>query len=272
MTAASLLGSATDPANGQAWLTHFSANHAFTLLIAFAWTALVIWIGRLFRAMDRRTLGASANSSLQPPASSLQEPNYRRVLGAAGVAFAAIYHIYWLSGDRFHFTNSLPLHLCDILSILAPISMLFPKRLLLTLTYFWGVGLSVLGLIVPVETAGPDQIRFWIFWIAHIQIVGIGLYHLFVTGYRPARRDLLTAIAAGVAYAVPIIAFNELYGLITGAESLNYGYLGSRPQQPFPVSRFGPWPLRLLPMAALAALGFTALWLPWALARRKRSA
>lgn len=277
-----LLASATEAAEHEPWLTHFSQNHAVVLLVAAAWTALVIWIGHRLRAMDRRRNVGSLKdsdrtpSSLKPQASSLLEPNYRRTLGAVGLAFAAVYHIYWLTPPRFHLVNSLPLHLCDILSVLAPVSMLLPRRLLLTLTYFWGVGLSILGLIIPVETAGPHQLRFWIFWVAHVQIVGIGLYHLVVTGYRPRAQDLLTAIAAGAVYAIPIVALNEIYGLVNETEALNYGYLGSRERQPFPVSTFGPWPLRLLPMAALAAAGFTLLWLPWGLrnrhASRKRSA
>lgn len=265
LAAAVVPASTTAPAEQAPWLTHFSTHHAVVLLVAFAWAALVIWIGCRLRRLDRQRL-ASPTSSPQSPASSLLEPNYRRALGAVGLAFAAVYHTYWLTPPRFDIDTSLPLQFCDILSVLAPVSMLLPRRLLLTLTYFGGVGLSISGLIVPVETAGPDQFRFWIFWIAHLQIVGIGLYHLIVTGYRPRARDLLIATAAGAVYAVPIIALNEIHGLVSHAEAWNYGYLGSGSRQPFPVSAFGPWPLRLFPMVALAVAVFTLLWLPWRLA------
>jgi len=188
----------------------------------------------------------------------------RRVrLGLAMLSVQIVYQFYWLvlrSGSG----ESLPLHLCDVAGAAAVLAFLVPIRLFRSLLYYWGIGLSSLAFVIPVLEEGPVSPAFWLFWLSHWVIVGGAVYLVAVDGFRPAWRDLCTAVAVMLAYGVATVFLNKAWGS-------NYMYTGDHPM-PTPGSFEIAWPFpRLIVFGASAALLMLAAHLPWVLPNRRLS-
>lgn len=184
--------------------------------------------------------------------------------------FAIAYLLQWLIfqgwrllGDDFNPIWSLPLHICDIVSLLLPIALISQKRVLIAILYFWGIGLSLQAILTPDLGFGVLHLMFWIFWLHHTAIVGVALYMVIVHRFRPTRQDFGWAITAGLMYLAFILPINIAF-------DFNYGYLGQRnPSQPSLIDWLGPWPWRVGVMVALAWLVMALLLAPWEWMRRK---
>lgn len=162
---------------------------------------------------------------------------------------------YWLT--NWDPGVSLPLHVCNIASLLAPVALLFPARWLRVILYFWGIGLSTQAFLTPLVHEGT---AFWLFWINHTQIVGTAVYLLVIEGYRPDWRDYRNITVINVAYAVLITAINLPFGF-------NYAYIGNQlPETTTLMHKFGPWPWRVFVAWAIVQAVFAAMvavWMPW---------
>ena len=169
---------------------------------------------------------------------------------------------YWLLPPRFNVAYTLPLHLCDIAALLVPLALVASRRFLVTLLYFWGLGLSLQAVLTPELHRGPAHFEFWLFWSYHSMIVGTALYFVVVQGFRPTWSDWRFAVLASALYVAVIFPINLMFGY-------NYGFLGNaRPSQPTLIDVLGPWPQRVPLMAGLGLAVMTLLFLPWELHRR----
>ena len=174
-----------------------------------------------------------------------------------------VVHGWWLLPANFTPASSLPLHICDLVGLILPLALIWRKRCLLALLYFWGIGFSLQGLLTPDLAMGPISLLFWIFWLYHASIVGTAVYMVIVHRFQPTRRDYGWAIKAGLIYVACIVPVNTIFGF-------NYGYLGNQlPGQPSLLDWLGPWPWRVGIMIALAWVGMTLLMMPWAWRHQK---
>jgi len=175
---------------------------------------------------------------------------------------AVLQIVYYLLPGQFELSVSLPLQLCDLAVIVAPIALSTQARWARTLLYFWGLLLSSQGFITPTLESGITHPRFWLFWVSHTIIVGSAVYDIVALGYRPTRRDLCFAMVVSGVYALLVSAINLPLGL-------NYGFLGkSRPGNPTIVDSLGDWPLRV---GWIALIGYSVQvlgWAVWPMARR----
>ena len=171
--------------------------------------------------------------------------------------FWMMFHGWWLLPDNFNPASSLPIHICDVVGLVMPFALLWQRRCLIALLYFWGIGFSLQGLLTPDLHIGLLSPLFWLFWFYHVTIVGAAVYMIVVHRFRPSRRDYHWAVKAGLIYLACIFPINAIFGF-------NYGYLGNQlPGQPSLIDWLGPWPWRVGAMAALAWVGMTLLLLPW---------
>ena len=192
------------------------------------------------------------------------ELRLRWAMAIAGFAWQCVSVSWFLRPVTFTWGNSLPLQICDLIGLLAPIALISPYRLPRTLVYFFGIGLSTQAFVTPVVRDGPVYFGFWIFWINHIIIVGFGLYEVLVKRYRPALRDLLMAVIAGMVYVVCMLILNHLMR----AQGANYGFIGNVDMgKPTLADSLGPWPWRVVWMGVLANTTFVVLWAIWPIGR-----
>ncbi len=224
----------------------FTLAHGVAVLACVAAVAAVCLIGKRYNSPsghDRLRLG----------------------LGVFGLVWQLINTAYFCRPSGFDWGTSLPLQICDITGFLAPLAMLTRWRVLRSLVYFFGFGLSTQAFITPIVRFGPESFEFWIFWVSHSIIVGYAVIDLVVLGYRPSLRDLLTVMAIGVGYVTAMMGINQLLS----AHRANYGFVGDvRMSSPTLIDRLGPWPLRVVWMGMIANAGFVLLWAVWPISRR----
>jgi hypothetical integral membrane protein (TIGR02206 family) len=191
----------------------------------------------------------------------------RRAERVAGAFMLLVYitaTIYWLLPANFQLYVSIPIHMCDMTGLLAPLVLLFPRRVFRTLLYFWGLGLSIHGVLTPVLDHGPEHVTFYLYWLVHLSIIGTAVYDVVARRYRPRWRDCLIAIGwSAVWLAVVLVVDLRL--------NVNYGYVGNVvPDRPTVIDSLGPWPLRVYKMFVAVLVLFVGMWLPWAIAGRRR--
>jgi len=221
--------------------------------IAIAWTGAVLMaaivIGRFVR-------GTGAQRRLDG-------------LLAAGAVLVNAFSIgYFATPPRLGWAQSLPLQLCDLACLLAPIALLWPERCrwARTLMYFWGLGLSSQAFITPTLTEGFPSLRYWQFWLLHLVIVGTAMYDVIARGYRPSLKDLRLALGVSCVWFAVVFALNIVLDKL-GVEGANYGYCGdTRPLHPTVIDRLGEWPLRAVGLAVIGAAVMTFWWAVWPVA------
>lgn len=191
----------------------------------------------------------------------------RRVEQAVALAYLVLWvgTFVWLHRQPdYDPTTDWPLQLCHWAAVSAALALLTPQRTWRTLAYFWGLALCTQALVTPNLTDGPATWPFWFFWTTHAMAVGVPLYDALARGYRPAWRDYAIACSAAALYVAIVLPID----LATG---WNYGFVGpSRPEVATIVDLLGPWPRRLLLIAAIAAAAMAVAMLPW-IGRRDRT-
>lgn len=193
-------------------------------------------------------------------------PQLRRAERAAGWSLLTVWAIatvYWLLPANFDLMVSLPIHMCDMTGLCAPLVLLTERRIFRTLLYFWGIGLSIHGVATPILERGWFHITFALYWLVHAAIIGTAVYDLVVHRYRPTFRDVLVAVGLCAVWLGVVLAVNLPL-------QVNYGYVGNiEPEHPTVIQGLGPWPLRVYKMIVAVLALFLAMWLPWAVARRR---
>jgi hypothetical integral membrane protein (TIGR02206 family) len=230
--------------------SYFDHGHFRDQTIALAWTipliAVSCWLGR-------RWLGQNTPESI----------SREKQLCSAWAGFIIGVNVwslvYWLQPAHYDITRSLPLHMCDIAALLAPLLFLTHWRPIRSIMYFWGIGLSTQAFITPTLTHGIGEQRYWLFWLGHLAIVGSAVYDLVVRRYRPALRDYLGTTAITIGWYAGVFWLNTRL-------HANYGYNGNVPMdRPTLIDSLGPWPARAFILAAIAITWFGVLWAVWPL-------
>ena len=233
----------------EAWSECFRAFTLQHLVVVAACAAVMITVvvlGRRARRVDR-------------------EHVVRRTWAWSVIAWQVPAQLWWVLPANFVLGDSLPLQICDVAAMLAPVALLTRKRWLISLLYFWGIGLSTQAFFTPILTEGHGHVKFWLFWVGHTQIVGSAVYAVCVMGFRPRGRDLLGSVGVGVAYIAALFVLDVIL-------KVNYGYVGpSTPGARTLLDFLGPWPWRAVWLVGLAVVAQTLAYLPWAVFGRARS-
>src|SRR5688572_13452710 len=181
----------------------------------------------------------------------------RRAERATGWLMLVIYFTattYWLHPANFRLDVSLPIHMCDMTGLLAPLVLLTGRRIFRALLYFWGIGLSSQGVLTPILDHGWDHVTFYLYWLVHLSIIGTAVYDLVARGYRPSFRDCLIATGWCAVWLGVVLAVNLTY-------DVNYGYVGNiTPERPTAIDALGPWPLRVYKMIVAVIVVFVGMW------------
>jgi hypothetical integral membrane protein (TIGR02206 family) len=191
-----------------------------------------------------------------------REALLRRVLGIFGLVYWLSYNVWW-NRHGIDFTGGLPLQICDINGVIAPLALLTQHRWLRATLYYWAFALSTQAFIQPALQAGPANPIFYWFWAQHTIILAYAVYDLAVLQFRPQWRDLMRCCAVGALYLAVVVPLNFALGS-------DYGYLGNLPPQAIPpfVAALGPWPARAVILVLLCVIACAIAQLPWLLTRQ----
>lgn len=234
--------------SGQDWMHHFEANSAFhgvVVGVCLVQMAAACVYGRQLTARDRLDQGR-------------REPRFAAALGWSIVAWQAYATVWRLLPAQWDLNESLPFHLCRWTGWIAGVCLIAGirpgYRWTRALMFFWGLGLSIQGFITPMWNHGAASVEFWLYWVGHLQIVGVAVYDLTVRAFRPSARDLRFAAAAGVGFVLLVMGVNHLLGT-------NYSYLGAWDyERASVVDKLGPYPERVFKMAGGALFLFVFMY------------
>jgi hypothetical integral membrane protein (TIGR02206 family) len=168
---------------------------------------------------------------------------------------------YQLTPGDFDLATSLPLQLCDLAWVAAACGLLTHRPLPVALTYYWGLTLTVQGIITPsLGQAFPDP-RFFAFWGMHLLVVWSALYLTLGLGLGPRWRDYRASLAVTAAWAVAAYVVDVWL-------DVNYGYLVHKPESGSLLDPLGPWPVYLLVGLGILVAGWALMTWPWVRTRR----
>ena len=189
----------------------------------------------------------------------------RRVLAVALLCATVPSQVHYLIPPHFRAGSSLPLELCDLAWITAVWALWTRRPLPTALTYYWGLTLTVQGVLTPSLAHGFPEWQFFVFWAKHLLVVWSALYLTLGLGAGPRWRDyrrtvLVTLGWAVVAYAVDV------------AVDANYGFLVRKPASASLLDALGPWPVYLVAGLGVLVAGWALITWPWAVSRRPRVA
>ncbi len=118
----------------------------------------------------------------------------------------------------------------------------------MALTFFWGLTLTVQGVLTPSLGEDVPHPRYFAFWALHLLIVWAAVYLVIGLRLVPRWRDYAAAVATTLVWAGATYAINL-------AADTNYGYLLRKPRSSI-LDFLGPWPWYVVQEIALTA----AVW------------
>ena len=152
---------------------------------------------------------------------------------------------------NFDIDVTLPLHLCDLAWIAATWALWTHKPFPVALTFFWGLTLTIQGVVTPSLNEDLPHPRYFAFWALHLLIVWAAVYLVLGLRKAPRWRDFAATVATTLVWAASTYAFNV-------AADTNYGYLLRKPRDSV-LDLLGPWPWYVVQEIALVALAWALL-------------
>lgn len=221
----------------------FSGQHVALLVLFVLGAVALVLLGRRQRG----------SSSLRT----------RRLLAVALACAAVPNQLYVLSPPEFSAGSSLPLELCDLAWVAAIWALWTRRRLPTALTYYWGLTLTVQGILTPsLGQVFPDP-QWFVFWGKHLLVVWAALYLTLGLGCGPTWRDYRWAVVLTAAWVAVVYPFDAAF-------DANYGYLVRKPASASLLDAFGPWPVYLLVSMGILVAGWALLTWPWVASARQR--
>jgi hypothetical integral membrane protein (TIGR02206 family) len=156
----------------------------------------------------------------------------------------------------FTLEHSLPLQICDFAWIVVAWALLTFDRLASALTYYWGLTLSVQGLVQPTLTQPFPDLEFFVFWAKHVLIVWGAVYLCLSLRHGPDWWGYRRAVVWTLVWLVVVLGVNAWAGS-------NYGYVNRKPSETTVLNLLGPWPLYLLAEMAILLVGWALITVPW---------
>ncbi len=170
------------------------------------------------------------------------------------VAFV-VDHIAAAALGEWSLDRYLPLHLSDVVTIVAVLALWHPRPLLVELTYFWGLTASVQAVLTP--NLGDDfpDLLVVTFFVTHGGVVVAALLLVVGRGLVPRAGAVARTFAATL-----IVAAGAAIGtLATGG---NYMFLRDKPPDSL-LDLMGPWPWYIASAGLLGLALFALLDTPF---------
>jgi hypothetical integral membrane protein (TIGR02206 family) len=187
-----------------------------------------------------------------------------RILGGVLLGWFLAYHVVVALQGSYALDFDLPLHLTDVVTVVAALALWSPGALRFELTYFWGLTASLQAVLTP--GLDPDDrfpsFFFWHYFITHSGVVVAAIFLAFGLGLTAHPHAVLRVFTATAAWAPVAAAGNAL----TGG---NYMFLAERPETASLLDYMGSWPWYIMGAALLALAMFALLDIPF---RRRRAA
>jgi hypothetical integral membrane protein (TIGR02206 family) len=151
---------------------------------------------------------------------------------------------------------NLPLQLSDAVTFVSVAALLRPdKRLLVELTYFWGLSASLQAVITPDLNESFPDVLWFTYYATHGGAIAAACLLVFIERRYPRPGAVWRVYGITIAFA----ACAALGTIVTGG---NYMFLRRKPAHGSLLDVMGPWPLYIVVAAAFGLVLLLALaWL-----------
>lgn len=156
---------------------------------------------------------------------------------------------------NFDLQTTLPLQLCDMALVATIIALWTRHRVLVALTYFWGLTLTT-ALITPALVHDFPDPKFLGFWAMHLLIIWAAVYLIWGLRVRPTWRTYATSVGITLVWMVSVFAFNLAVGT-------NYGFVNRKPSTASGLDLLPEWPWYVLIEIVVVASVWALMTWPW---------
>lgn len=166
--------------------------------------------------------------------------------------------------NGFNIKQDLPLHLCNIISLLLPVFAITRKKWMYEILVFWIFAGTTQAMITPDLEHGFPHYNYLKYWIVHAGLVIFILYATFVFKMRPKLKSILKSFLALQIYFIAMLIVNKLLGS-------NYFFISEKPPHGSLLDYFGDWPYYILVAELIVFPYFFLIYLPFHLTRKSIS-
>lgn len=175
------------------------------------------------------------------------------LLGAASQLFKVFYK---LEAGIFHAYEDLPLHLCNLMSMVMPLVYIFRLRIVWGITFFWIMAGCAQSIFTPTLTESMPHYEAIRYWLVHAVIILGALYGNMVIGWKIVWQDAVRSIIGINLLAAVLYPTNVLL------ES-NYMYMNAKPPGTTFYDLLGPWPNYLVSLEFIVISVFMLMLIPF---------
>lgn len=180
----------------------------------------------------------------------------RKIIGVTLVVAVALdplltwlrYHENPATAWQLILQNSLPLFMCDLVSLQLAWALFTGNRYLAEVGYIWSVAATTQGLLTPALKFDWHAPEFYTFFVQHGGAPIAGMVLVFGLGLGPLPGYFKRMVGWSWGYMLLIYPLNLLLGT-------NYGFINGKPDIPTLLDQMGPWPWYLIPLQ-LIVFGF----------------
>lgn len=222
----------------------FGQQHAVVLGVFALGLVVAFWAGRRLARRDDATI--------------------RRVCRIVAVVFVTLLlglQVNEWVRDGVKLAGNLPLQICDLVWMVLGVALWTRRRTWVMLGYYWGLTLSLQGVLTPDLHSTWPSMGFISFWAQHLPLVWVAAFQSIGLRQGPTWADYRRCLTITLGWAAVTMTFNAL-------ADTNYGFLNYKPKAGSVLDVLGPWPLYVVVEAAIVAIGWALITWPWNRRRR----
>ena len=141
--------------------------------------------------------------------------------------------------------NSLPLYLCDVVSLLLAYSLVTGNQRITEVGYCWGLAGTMQGLITPTLWFDATNIEFYVFFLQHGGVPVAAVFLVWGLGIVPQKGAFMRVLYWSWGYMAVVMTINWIIGK-------NYGFLNGLPKVETLFDHMGPYPYYLITLQGIA--------------------
>jgi len=174
-----------------------------------------------------------------------------------------VFHIHLIVKGNYSLVTDLPLFLCSFMALFIFVFTNTRKYWLFEVLLFWIIAGTSQAVITPDVPIGFPSLSYLRYWIAHLGLLIIIFYAIFVFKMKPTLKSVFKSFFAIQIYMFFVFGINYFLGA-------NYSYLNKKPGSASVLDYLGDWPIYLLMVETFLIPYFLIIYLPFFIAKKMK--
>jgi len=221
----------------------FSSSHGAPVLVYFLFASSIVWYAKT-RVTNQAT-----------------KKNILLWLSLIPLIALIVQNLIKVSIGAWQIQDDLPLHICRFLAVLAPLVYLKDSKFWTGVFYFWILVGTFNAVIAADIRFDYPHYNYFTYFIIHIGLIPLPIYHCYVLGRKIQKRDLWNAYWLANVFLLVTMAINF-------SIQSNYMFTRHKPEVASLMDHLGPWPWYLVMLQFLGLFLFALAYLPFILSRK----